>query len=30
MSNDTETKTAGTYNIYLGKTKIHSGTLITE
>jgi len=30
MSNDSDTKICGTYNIYLGKTKIHSGTLITE
>ena len=30
MSNDSETKAVGSYNIYLGKTKIHTGVLITE
>ena len=28
MSNDSETKTCGTYNIYLGKTKLGTGYLI--
>ena len=30
LSNDSDTKTCGTYNIYLGKTKIHTGCLITK
>lgn len=30
MSNDSDTKTCGLYNIYLGKIKLHTGTLITE
>ncbi len=30
MSNDSDTKIAGTYNVYLGKDKIHTGNLITQ
>lgn len=30
MLNDSDTKIAGTYNIYLGRNKIHTGALITQ